>query len=298
MNKTFKLWAEKDIIFLKENYNLMSISEIALKMGRTEYSITKKASDLKMSHQPYNKKYMSEKSRKYTLEHSFFDSINTNDKAYFLGLLYADGYNCTDKNVLELSLQTRDKEILSLFKKCLASNRPIKRYVDKRPKRGTDRSILYVNSRRICQNLDSLGCTNKKSHKISFPTIKERFKKHFIRGFFDGDGSVYISKGKIINGYVKRSPTGHVAFSSNKKFIEGLFKQLKKFNPCKVRDKRKKDTWYLNITGIAAIQFLESIYFGTTTYIKRKYKKYQEVKKMYSSKKVKRRYYVNMLVSY
>ena len=46
---------------------------------------------------------------------NFFNKIDTEEKAYFLGFLYADGYNNTDRNSVALSLKEDDKEILEKY---------------------------------------------------------------------------------------------------------------------------------------------------------------------------------------
>src|SRR5688572_7157509 len=47
--------------------------------------------------------------RKYNINHNYFDTINTEEKAYFLGLMYADGYNQQSLNRISLQLQDDDK---------------------------------------------------------------------------------------------------------------------------------------------------------------------------------------------
>lgn len=129
--------------------------------------------------------------RKYTLDESYFDEINTEAKAYFLGLLYADGYNNEERNCVQISLQEQDKEILELFNKEIKSNRPLlflnlKKY----NKNNQNCYRLSISSVKISKRLKELGCLQKKSFKIIFPTfLREDLIRHFIRGYFDGDGS-------------------------------------------------------------------------------------------------------------
>ena len=64
----------------------------------------------------YKAKSQSELQRKYNIDETFFDVIDTEEKAYFLGLLYADGCNATNRNAVILSLKEDDKEILEKIK--------------------------------------------------------------------------------------------------------------------------------------------------------------------------------------
>ena len=54
----------------------------------------------------------SHKSRKYTINENYFDSIDTPNKAYILGLLFSDGCNYPPQHRVKLELQEKDKDIL------------------------------------------------------------------------------------------------------------------------------------------------------------------------------------------
>jgi predicted HTH domain antitoxin len=130
--------------------------------------------------------------RKYTLNQNYFNTINTEDKAYFLGLLYADGYNNESRNCVVLSLKEDDLEILEKFNKCLDSNRPIKAVTYKNENVKLQYR-LSISSKQISQDLKDKGCGQAKTFDIKFPDtdiLPKNLKKHFIRGYFDGDGWV------------------------------------------------------------------------------------------------------------
>jgi hypothetical protein len=136
--------------------------------------------------------YKTRGKRKFTLNEQYFNIINSEEKAYFLGLLYADGCN-TGKGI-SISLQDQDKYILELFNKSIDSNRVIK--FQKRYKESyKDINILYIHSPILCNKLEVLGCIKKKSLILNFPTLQQvprKFVRHFIRGYFDGDGCISI----------------------------------------------------------------------------------------------------------
>lgn len=142
--------------------------------------------------------------RRYTLNNNFFDKIDTEEKAYFLGLLYADGYNCEEWGTVQISLQEEDKHILEKFKEVIKGNMPLIFY-EKTSKNKNWKNMyrLTICSKTFTERLKLLGCMQAKSMIVEFPNEKQvpsYLLNHFIRGYFDGDGSFnfYISKfGKL-----------------------------------------------------------------------------------------------------
>jgi hypothetical protein len=126
--------------------------------------------------------------RKYTLNESYFKDIDSFDKAYFLGLICADGWVLKNTNYLGLSLVEEFPILLEKLNKYIGSNRPIKKYINKQCTQGFYYR-LDINSKIIVSDLDNLGITQNKTFTLQFPNIKDEFLSHFIRGHFDGDGS-------------------------------------------------------------------------------------------------------------
>lgn len=138
---------------------------------------------------------------KYYIDESIFNTIDSEEKAYWLGFLYADGYISKDKSLITLTLSSKDREHLIKFANFLKTNSPIRDYKVK-GNRGTltkesyNASSINIYSNIIKDDLITLGCINKKSLILTFPKeklIPKEFIRHFIRGYFDGDGSVFIS---------------------------------------------------------------------------------------------------------
>lgn len=136
---------------------------------------------------------------------SFFENINTEEKAYFLGLLFADGNVYLKRNRVQITLINEDAYILEKFKEVINSS--AKLYIDREKY-----SKLILGSKKMCNDLISLGCTPNKSLTLKFPDkIPKELIHHFIRGFFDGDGSIVIGK------------TGtHCSFTSTEEFLKEL----------------------------------------------------------------------------
>lgn len=146
--------------------------------------------------------------RKYNCDNNYFNCIETEHKAYWLGLIAADGYVSTDKrNLLSLTLHQDDSGILSSFLKDLNSDYPI--IYNKRDKC----CRVDINSKQIVTNLALYNIVPRKTFKFQFPNeLDNELYNHFIRGYFDGDGCVYISKTKQIEYTV----------TSNEHFLEQL----------------------------------------------------------------------------
>ena len=130
------------------------------------------------------------KLRKFKVNEDYFNIIDSEDKAYFLGLLYSDGY--VNKEGFYLSLCDKDLLILETFKNYISFSGDIKTKLPRKEHHCVQKQ-LYIYSSKLAKSLTLLGCTQNKSHTVNFPKIlDEKFHSHFIRGVFDGDGSVYI----------------------------------------------------------------------------------------------------------
>lgn len=133
--------------------------------------------------------------RKYKLNESYFDNIDTPNKAYIFGLLYADGNNSMDKSTVRISLQESDVDLLEKVRHELESENPLK-YIDYSNRiygNGYVSKNMYqleFYSSHMCSSLCDHGLIPNKSLKIDFPKdIDKSLYSHFIRGYFDGNGS-------------------------------------------------------------------------------------------------------------
>lgn len=134
--------------------------------------------------------------RKLKVNDNYFKTIDTFDKAYFLGLLMADGTVNKKSNLISLTLSEKDVEIIKKFKEVIEYDGIIGTSSKKLPK--SDKYNKYVNisisSPELKKDLIKLGCISAKTHHTYFPDIPEEFHSHFIRGVFDGDGSISLTK--------------------------------------------------------------------------------------------------------
>jgi hypothetical protein len=133
----------------------------------------------------------SQVNQRYPCDHTFFDVIDTEEKAYWLGFLYADGCITRDK-VLTVTLVESDHLLLRRLSAvlCMGVDRT-RSYA----RSGNSQSIgqLNVTSRPLFRSLTSHGCVPRKTKILTFPTndhVPTYLTHHFVRGYFDGDGSI------------------------------------------------------------------------------------------------------------
>lgn len=216
--------------------------------------------------------------RFYTLNQEYFDNIDTEQKAYFLGLLYADGYNNESRNAIVLSLQEQDRGVLDSFNIELKSNKPLQFIkIKHRNANASDTYRLSICSKKMSQRLVELGCPQKKSLILKFPDesiIPVNLLRHFIRGYFDGDGSFVAYLNKKSNCY-----KWFASIVSTEEFIlklKDILKEVLDVN-CYIY-KRHKDrdtsTRCLHISGTNQVnKFLDWIYKDSTVFLQRKFEK-------------------------
>lgn len=213
-----------------------------------------------------------ERQRKYSLNESYFDCIDTQDKAYLLGLLYADG--CNSNGHIAIRLQERDKDILDKMNIALGSDRPL-RFIDysSRSEYCQNQYSLEIVNQYMSNQLSLLGMIPNKSLVLEFPQwMNEELYSHFIRGYFDGDG--YVS-----NNY----NNAKLSIVSTKSFCEKVKDILYKdigINACIYLCHKNESTTTrtLQISGRNQIKkFLNYIYHNANLYLNRKYNIYQSL---------------------
>lgn len=136
--------------------------------------------------------------RKHDFDQTFFDKIDTEEKAYVLGFIYADGCNNRHPTTGELTISQmeRDVDILEKIKKVMKSTYPISE--EKNKWGGIEKRFrFYIYGQKLNKQLTNLGVVHNKSLILKFPAfISDDLMPHFIRGYFDGDGSVWDGKRK------------------------------------------------------------------------------------------------------
>jgi len=222
---------------------------------------------------------------KYKVNDSFLDKIDNQDKAYLLGLWYADGTVYEKQHIIKIDLI--DKELLEKVKNFLEYNGKIWKYeqgikyFDGKGYECNDSYRLRINSKRLTKRLIDLGCVPNKTYILKFPTeeqLPNEFLKDFIRGYFDGDGGIsyWIPNTKNNTNWKKFS----INFCGTTDIINNISKILKeKFNCCPaISDRfpdRNNNNLQLSICGNRVVKnILEWLYKDAKTYMDRKYQKF------------------------
>ena len=130
-----------------------------------------------------------------TKNHNYFSNINNEYKAYFLGLLQSDGWlhhKSENSKQIGLSLFEDDKYMVEFFKKELdTTNKIVKRtYGDGNIK---DTYQLIVDSPILYNDLEKYYISDKFDKQFMPASLGDNLLNHYIRGLFDGDGTVCIT---------------------------------------------------------------------------------------------------------
>lgn len=212
---------------------------------------------------------------KYTCNNDFFKVIDNEEKAYWLGFLYADGcINEQYKNgkikamVLELGLSSKDENHIEKMLLSMESNSPIKQKKVKLSGNIYLCSRVNICNTNLCRDLIKLGCIPRKSLILEFPNEKivpYYLKKHFIRGYFDGDGC--ISYGSNI-----KNKSLVINFVGTESILNGILETFNE-NDLKFRYSinKKGNAFQLFVHGVDKIkEIYEFMYDESNVYLDRK----------------------------
>ncbi|WP_252241538.1 hypothetical protein [Clostridium sp. ZBS18] len=217
-------------------------------------------------------------SKTHSFDEDYFEKIDTEDKAYWLGFIYADGCICEQKRnnkvksmVLEIGLQINDKTHLDKFNKSINGDCKITHKTNKLKNKEFESCRITVNSVKICRDLINLGCTPRKSLTLQFPKenqVPKNLIKHFLRGYIDGDGSIMLST----NGRHSR-----LSILGTKDFLTDMqFRMGWKSNKIYCSGSNGK-AYSLEYSGTYTLDYLKNLYENSTIYLDRKYKKFKEI---------------------
>ena len=205
--------------------------------------------------------------RKYTINHNYFKEWSPN-MAYILGFWFADGC-ISSKRIFSIKLHKKDKYLLEKIMKDMGSNKPLY---------GVDRKYccLSISSKNIYEDIVKLGGKERKSLDVEFPVIPQKYMSYFIRGLWDGDGSIFrVYERK----HYKSSYT-----CGSKLFLEGLKNALcnniPNLNPkiYERKNKLSKNKYYNMVLCANGTRMLRGFIYNDHNDLKleRKYEKFME----------------------
>lgn len=207
---------------------------------------------------------------KYKVNENYFDYIDMPNKAYILGFLCADGNVSKNGNEIKLFLQERDKHILEEILTELESNYPLHFYdYSNRPNQQNQYGFI-ISNKHMKESLLKLNVVPNKSLILEYPkNIPDELQKHFIRGYFDGDGTMHMSKNGITASFISTYDFCNSAKEIIKKFID--------VNSSIYQYYDNGITSILQISGGNQVKkFLSWIYDDSDLRLERKYLKYYD----------------------
>jgi len=191
-----------------------------------------------------------------------FDSIDTEEKAYWLGFIFADGYLSSRDNAFELSLSLNDKEHLDKFNKFMQHEKD-------NVKTDSLRCRWSVTNKHLWTQLNKYGYTPKKSLTLVFPDINifanPNLIIHFIRGYIDGDGSIFITT---------KNSSPRISILGTKTFLEKINSYLLNDNNKLTKNHKSDLTWSFTRASAKAVAISYMIYYKSNIYLNRKYNIY------------------------
>ena len=217
------------------------------------------------------------KSLKFFCNERYFDIIDTQDKAYWLGYIYADGYITSNMKYFGMSLSTKDEYVLYNLKEDLSATYDIKRYKvgNSGYKAGIEYSRLLICSPVLVDGLYKQGVVPKKTNILQPPNIEDKFVRHFIRGYFDGDGCITISNN--ISDVEILSTEAMLDFIQNTLYENNIIDR--KYPYSKRKQQQIVSRFRFSKTQ-SLLNFFHYIYDDSNRKLERKYNKFIEILKI------------------
>lgn len=207
--------------------------------------------------------------------YNFFEKIQSEEDAYWLGIMYSDGWIRSDRNAIGLG--SIDLDLIEKFQKYTGCTNKIlvkekdynvgKWFVDGHViKSSKPFYILEFCSKKTKENLGKLGCVPAKSKILTCPLeeqVPNNLLIHFARGYWDGDGWVTWKDGRYSTGCV-----------GTKQFLEGLTNKLKIHHYGKIREKENNIFEFRIDKKVCVKSVLDKLYKNSKIYLDRKYNNY------------------------
>lgn len=199
--------------------------------------------------------------RKFFFNENFFEKIDSEEKAYWLGFIYADGSVNHKTYSLEIELASIDKGHLQKLAFIIGYDGEITKTRQGKACR------IRLHSRKLASDLKSLGIIRNKTNRLVEPVLEESLRKHFWRGVFDGDGWFGLSDRKCV-GFASMSKAFSEAF---KHFVESK-SELSKAKVLSRKQKSGKIMYQIVFEGTKQIDSVKHFYFDAQVFLERKCK--------------------------
>lgn len=205
---------------------------------------------------------------------SIFKNIDTEEKAYWLGFIYADGSVDNRHKRLKVTLSNVDEHHLLKLQKFLGHDKPLYKHKEKLFNLSSDYMCkpqveLSVYSVELFNSLQPFGIIPNKTYNFSLNVslIPNHLHKHFWRGMIDGDGCVVATdKSRVLQ------LTGH------KEVCKMFLDHIKQYFDTNVSILRDSSVFTVKFSKTIAGQIARHFYESSTIHLERKYEKAMIIK--------------------
>lgn len=214
---------------------------------------------------------------------NFFEKIDSEEKAYFLGFISADGAIINDpkKHRYKVVIKLHEKDY-SILEKLIES---IDGEMEIWKSKTKDTAEVGFSGKKIIKDLENLGLHQNKTFTIKYPEIDEKLERHFLRGYFDGDGCIRVSKDKR-----DESKRGDLRIVSGSfEMIDTINKRMNFLFGTNINKPYGPKTKIYKFIGWAGMSDIEKIYngfyAGSELFLQRKKITFDEVIEVIKNKK-------------
>ncbi len=254
-------WTAKEVEFLSANIKKLTYKQMGTKINRSSSSIQSKIRFLPIQG----------KIRKHNVNSNFF-KIWSPKMAYVLGFIGADGNICHSGRTHVLHIASDDKDIIEKIKLTLGYDGPIHQ---KERFNGKISYSLRICDQTIFNDLQKLSITERKSLTFTPPEIPANLIRHFIRGYFDGDGSVCLRnisyKSRIVVYFYTASQTmSEYLYLNIKQLLNNSYNG--KIGTFLIQ--QKKPHYRISLGHKSSVKLFDYMYRDSELYLERKFNKF------------------------
>ena len=248
----------KNIILKEYVENNMSKQRImeTYKIGRSIFDRNFKELEIKSNG--------NQQKRTYTHDYRYFELIDSEEKAYWLGYLFGDGWIYERDN--GVGICSKDFEQIEKFKNSINATNPIRSAI----KDGKEYYSLLLSKRETINDVKNLGMHQYKGLTIEFPYkhLKKELYKPFIRGLFDSDGSIFKGSDNIWK----------IAYGKTKELCDSVQNIIFGKIEYKLQTKNENiNYWQFQVVKKDNVdKFLQYIYEDANIFLDRKYNLYKQ----------------------
>lgn len=219
---------------------------------------------------------------RYTVQEDFFRCIDNEEKAYILGLIYADGF-VGDEHYNNIVLGLNDKELVESIAGILKFTGEVRKGKKGGFENSKETYVLNFSSEIMTSDLRGYGPYPNKSLTLTdLPNINDNLFKHFIRGYFDGDGSIILSRHTSyhkVAGVTKKYeyPSYIFMLLGTKQFLENVANKME-LEHYQITKTKTEEIKCLRVCAKCDLKSLFNYLYGNSNlYLKRKYDKWLDV---------------------